>query len=85
MNRAEFLDRVQWLEGEALFRQTMQLVARESIECYLEFTSGPLAHSQPKLRLWFQEDDDEDDETIEELTLLLSPRVVGILQAPQDS
>ena len=79
MNKTEFLERIQGLEGEPMFRRVMQLVAQEEVECYLEFTEGPLAYQQPKLRLWFQEGD-EYDAPIEVLTLLLAPQVVAIME-----
>ena len=77
MTKEEYLEKTKGLEGEALFRQTMDWLSLEDIADHdLDFTAGPMEKSVPELTLHFLDEDGND--TREALVLLLVGSVAAI-------
>lgn len=61
MTKAEYLEGIKTLEGEALFRQTMHWLSIEEIADYgLDFSTGAMQSSEPVLTLHFLDTDGDD-------------------------
>ena len=61
MTKAEYLEGIKTLEGEALFRQTMHWLSVEEIADHtLAFSTGAMQSSEPVLTLHFLDADGDD-------------------------
>ena len=77
MTRTEYLQKTEGLEGEALFRQTMDWLSLDEIADHdIDFTAGPMEKSVPELTLHFRDEDGND--TRQALVLLLVGSVAAI-------